>query len=198
LRLPIATVSNSVPDNVAPRPLRIEILGARHDRSSFSCGNDDLDRYFRAVAGQDTRRRLSAVFVLTDEVNSVVAGFYTLSACRVEPTSLPPKLARQLPRRQLPATLIGRLAVDLRYRGQGLGGFLLIDALVRATRGSQEIGAMAIVVDAKDDSARSFYERYGCQRFRDNEYRLFIPMSDAERTVSRALGEQPGSLRRPQ
>jgi GNAT superfamily N-acetyltransferase len=174
------------------RELYIESLNDQHDRSSFSCGNDDLDRYFRTLAGQDARRRLSTVFVLIDVAGGDIAGFYTLSACQIDPRSLSPKLAQRLPRRPLPATLIGRLGVDLRFRRQGLGGFLLIDALVRAVRGSREIGALAVVVDAKDDSARSFYERYGFQRFEDDAYRLFLPMSDAERTVSRALGRDSG------
>lgn len=136
---------------------------------------------------------MSTVFVLIDVVGDAIAGFYTLSACQIDPGSLSPKFAQRLPRRPLPAILIGRLGVGLRFRRQGLGGFLLIDALIRAVRSSHEIGAMAIIVDAKDDNARSFYERYSFQRFEDDAYRLFLPMSDAERTVSRALGRDSGT-----
>jgi GNAT superfamily N-acetyltransferase len=109
----------------------------------------------------------------------VIAGYYTLSAFQVDPRSLPPEWARRLPRRPAPETLIGRLAIDLRYRGQGLGKGLLADALIRAAKASQEIGAMAVVVDAKDDPARTFYERYGFLQFDDNPFRLFLPMADA-------------------
>jgi GNAT superfamily N-acetyltransferase len=168
---------------VTDRRLRVELLHQRHDRAAFSSGNDDLDRLFREQAGQDQKRRLSAVFVLYDVANDIVAGYYTLSACEIEPRALPNELAKRLPRRPLPATLIGRLATDRRYRGQGLGGMLLVNALTRAANASRGIGAMAVIVDAKDDQARGFYERYGFQRFADDPYRLFLPMADAERVA---------------
>lgn len=162
------------------RRLRIELLSQSHDRIAFSSGNADLDRYFREQAGQDQRRRLSAVFVLYDVAHDIVAGYYTLSACEIEPRTLPTEMAKRLPRRPVPATLIGRLATDLRYRGQGLGGMLLVNALTRAANASRSIGSMAVIVDAKDDGARGFCERYGFQRFADDPYRLFLPMADAE------------------
>lgn len=112
-----------------------------------------------------------------------VAGYYTLSACQVEPHSLPLEMAKRLPRRPLPATLIGRLAVDLRYRGQGLGGTFLGNALTRAVGASREIGAMLVIVDVKDDRARGFYEHFEFQRFTDDPYRLYLPMADAERVA---------------
>jgi ribosomal protein S18 acetylase RimI-like enzyme len=77
----------------------------------------------------------------------------------------------------VPAILIGRLAVDRRYRGQGLGRLLLVDALLRSLAISRQVGAMAVVVDAKDDAARSFYEQYGFTRFVDHDNRLFLPMA---------------------
>ena len=118
-----------------------------------------------------------------DAANDIVAGYYTLSACEIEPRGLPNEIAKRLPRRPLPATLIGRLATDLRYRGQGLGGMLLVNALTRAANASRGIGAMAVIVDAKANQARGFYERYGFQRFADDPYRLFLPMADAERVA---------------
>ena len=164
------------------RRLRVELLSQSHDRAAFSFGNDDLDRYFREQAGQDQKRRLSAVFVLYDVANDIVAGYYTLSACEIEPRALPNEIAKRLPRRALPTTLIGRLATDLRYRGE-LGGMLLVNALTRAANASRGIGAMAVIVDAKDAPARGFYERYGFRRFADDPYRLFLPMADAERVA---------------
>ena len=160
--------------------LRVEPLRDTHDHSAFSCGVDPLDRYLREQAGQDLRRRLSTVFVLFDAANGAVAGYYSLSSCQIEPSSLPVELARRLPRRPLPATLIGRLAVDLQYRGRGLGRGLLADALIRAADASRDIGAMAVIVDAKNDQARAFYEHFGFRRFVDDPHRLFLPMSDAE------------------
>ncbi len=160
---------------------RVERLSDAHDRSLFSCGNAALDRYFREQAGQDLRRHLSAVFVLVDDARDVVAGYYTLSACQIEPTSLPTDVAKRMPRRPVPATLIGRLAIDLAYRGRGLGRSMLANALIRAVRASDDVGAMAVVVDAADDQALAFSEHNGFRRFADDPYRVFMPMAEAKR-----------------
>jgi GNAT superfamily N-acetyltransferase len=170
---------------VTSRDFRAERLSDAHDRSSFSCGVEALDRYLREQAGQDLRRGLSTVFVLLDVTSGTIAGCYSLSACQVAQTSLPRELGERLPRRPLPATLIGRLAVDLRYRGRGLGETLLASALIRSAVASREVGAMLVIVDAKDDAARSFYEHFGFQRFDDDPYRLFLPMAEAARGAQR-------------
>jgi GNAT superfamily N-acetyltransferase len=168
---------------VISQHFRVERLSDSHDRSAFSCGNSALDQYFREQAGQDLRRHLSTVFVLFDSAHGVVAGYYTLSAFLIMPQALPVAIAKRLPRRPVPATLIGRFALDLRYRGRGLGGALFANALTRAVDASADIGSMAVVVDAKDDQARGFYEHYSFQRFPDDEYRLFLHMDDAERVA---------------
>lgn len=161
---------------------RIEPLGPSHDRGAFACGNEALDRYLHAQAGQDARRKVAAVFVLHDTEANLVAGYYTLSATSVDPTDLPAELVKKLPRYPvLPAVLLGRLAVDARYRGRRFGELLLLDALRRAEAHSAEVAAMAVVVDAIDDAARGFYERYGFVRFEDEPYRLFLPMATIAR-----------------
>jgi GNAT superfamily N-acetyltransferase len=163
---------------VAEGSYQFEPLGRHHNRAAFSCGVEALDRYFHQQVGQDQRRGLAAPYVLVDTATRDVLGYYTLSTFAIVPTSLPEALARRLPRYEtVPAILIGRLAVDRRYRGQGLGRLLLVDALLRSLAISQQVGAMAVVVDAKDDAARSFYEQYGFTRFVDHEYRLFLPMA---------------------
>src|SRR6266542_2950755 len=107
---------------------RFEPLGKQHDRAVFACGVEALDRYFRVQAGQDSRNRITSCFVLVSGDGSV-AGYYTLSATGVALADLPPELAKKLPRYPVvPATLMGRLTVDQRQRGQGLGEFLLFDA----------------------------------------------------------------------
>ena len=156
----------------------IEPLGSQHDRAAFDCGNDSLTRYFQTQAGQDLRRRAAVPFVLVDGDSDAVAGFYTLSAYNIDMGELPPELARRFPRYPYaPATLLGRLAVDRRYQGMGLGRLLLMDALRRSMEHSREIASIAVVVDAIDDAARDFYERYGFIRFPDHPYKLFLPMS---------------------
>jgi ribosomal protein S18 acetylase RimI-like enzyme len=160
----------------------IEPLGSHHDRRAFASGVEPLDRYFHEQAGQDQRRRLAAVFLLRDTVESTIAGYCTLSATGIEAASLPVEVTRRLPRYPLlPAILLGRLAVDRRYRGRGLGELLLGDAVRRAAAQDQ-VAAMALVVDAKDEAARQFYEHYGFRRFMDAELRLFLPLA----TVARA------------
>jgi GNAT superfamily N-acetyltransferase len=169
---------------VIPRSFRVVPFSEEHNRAAFSCGNEALDRYLREQAGQDTRRHLSTVFVLFDTENNLVAGYYTLSACQLDPKSLPVQLARRLPRRPIPATLIGRFAVDLQHRGLGLGRSLLADALLRAAKVSQEVASMAVIVDAKDEAARAFYEHHGFRRFADDPYRLYLSIAEAERAAT--------------
>jgi GNAT superfamily N-acetyltransferase len=156
---------------------RFEPLG-EHNRAAFSCGTPELDRYFHEQAGQEMRRHVAAVWVLYDAADDLVAGYYTLSAASVEPTGLPSEVARKLPRYpSLPALLIGRLAVDERYRGQGLGGLLLMDALRRSRTLRQQLGIVAVIVDAKDEQARRFYQRYSFRRFAGDERRMFVLMA---------------------
>jgi len=158
-----------------------EPLGAEHDRAAFSCGVEALDRYLRQQAGQDARTRVAAPFVLHQVGSPQIIGYDTLSAVTIELPELPPDLTKRLPRYpQLPAVLIGRLAVDRRFAGQGWGSVLLLDALRRSLEQSSHIAAMAVVVDAKDDAARAFYERYGFQQLGDRPNRLFLPMKTIE------------------
>ena len=158
--------------------LLFEPLGAGHDRAAFSCGVESLDRYLKQQASQDLRRRVAAVFVAREPTSSVITGYYTLAAFGIAPASLPPEIAKRLPRYdQLPSTRIGRLAVDQRHQGQGIGRRLLMDALDRSYQMAPSIASMAVVVDAIDDTARHFYARFGFQRFLDDEYRLYLPMA---------------------
>ena len=156
---------------------RIEPLGSQHDRSAFSCGVEPLDRYFRTQVGQDARKLVASCFVAVTSDALGVAGYYTLSATGIALTDLPIELAKQLPRYPLvPATLMGRLAVDQRYRQRRLGELLLFDAFARALR--SDIAVFAFVVDAKDDAAKAFYEHYRFMPLAGDGYRLFVPMAE--------------------
>lgn len=158
------------PDNIVP-------LDKGHDRSAFDCGNDDLNRYLRQQARQDAEKHVAVPFVLLEPASPVVRGFYTLSASIIPVEELPPDMMRKLPRYgQLPVTLLGRLAVDRTAKGQGVGEFLLIDALRRCLEAAQQIGAMAVIVDAKDQQAESFYRHFDFLPFQVTPLRLFLPM----------------------
>lgn len=158
---------------------RVEILGPHHDRSGFESGIEPLDRYFRIQAGQDARKNMAAPFVLVLP-DGTVAGYYTLSSTSVNLAELPEQVARKLPRYPLvPATLLGRLAVDRHQQGKGYGRFLLADALYRIVQ--SEIASFAVIVEAKDESARRFYERESFLLLPDQPMKLFRPMADIER-----------------
>lgn len=162
---------------------RFEPLGSHHDRTVFDCGVEALDRYLRHQAGQDVRNKVATVLVMVDTESGLIAGYYTLSASSIALKSLPIEIQRNLPRYPMqPAILLGRLAVDRRYQGQGLGELLLFNALRRSLALSDELAAMAVVVDAKDDHARTFYERFGFLRLADDEGRLVIPMKVIQRS----------------
>jgi ribosomal protein S18 acetylase RimI-like enzyme len=163
---------------VDPQRYRVERLGPHHDRAAFSCGEESLDTYLRQQARRDDERNVAKAFILYDSQEGRVAGYYTLSSASVQLDALPPDAQRKLPRyTHAPVILLGRLAIDGHYQDQHLGEVLLFNALRRAFNvGTQEIAAMAVIVDALHDRARAFYERYGFQRFPDNELRLFLPM----------------------
>lgn len=155
----------------------IEPLGALHNRSTFSCGIDSLDRYLRELAAQDMRRRISNCFVALD-VSGAIAAYYTFAATSFPLTDLPPEMTKRLPRYPaLPAGLIGRLAVDQKFRGQRLGSVLILDATRRAANADPSI--FALVVDAKDDRAVAFYQHLGFQPFGSRPMSLFLPIVTA-------------------
>jgi GNAT superfamily N-acetyltransferase len=164
--------------SIGPQPISfaIEPLNKKHDRSVFSCGVEALDAYLKKQASQDVDRHVAACFILTPD-GLTVSGFYTLSQYCIDLAALPEALVRKLPKYpEVPATLLGRLAVSERFRGQKLGEFLLLDALNRSWIHSAKIASAAVVVDVKDDTVRIFYERYGFKSLPSTRDRLFLPM----------------------
>ena len=160
----------------------IEPLGKAHARAAFSCGVPALDDYLQRRASQDAKRRVAAPFMLVEAGGVAVCGYYTLSQMAVEIEDLPEDIAKKLPKYPMvPVTLLGRLAVDLRFRGQGLGEYLLMDALRRSWTLSREIAAMAVLVDAKDEAAASFYVSHEFRPLPDRHDRLLLPMAELDR-----------------
>ncbi|MDO5624201.1 MAG: GNAT family N-acetyltransferase [Pseudomonadota bacterium] len=159
-------------------PEHIGPLVKAHARQSFDCGHEDLNRYLREQARQDAEKRVAAPFVLTQPGDATVLGFYTLSSSIITADELPAALMKRLPRYgQLPVTLLGRLAVDRSAAGQGVGAFLLVDALRRSLEAARQIAAMAVVVDAKDAQAEGFYRHFDFQPLQPTPRRLFLPMA---------------------
>lgn len=156
-------------------PFLIEALGPHHVRKGFSCGVEALDRYFLAQASQDVRRRATACYVALEAATGKVAGYYTLAASGVPLADMPEPIIKRLPRYpSVPVARLGRLAVDLGYRGRRLGGALVWDAMTRALR--SEVAVFALVVDAKDDQAESFYRHHGFVSFGSASRQLILPL----------------------
>jgi GNAT superfamily N-acetyltransferase len=156
-------------------PFTIEPLAPSHDYTEFTCGVDALDRYLRQQASQDVRRRATACFVAREIATDRIAGFYTLAAGGILLAEMPARLAKRLPRYPMvPIARLGRLAVDVTYRGFRLGGALLWDAVDRA--GRSEVAVYALVVDAKDEQAERFYLHHGFVAFGDKPRTLILPL----------------------
>ena len=138
----------------------IVLLDSRHDRTAFDCASEPLNRYFSQQVSQDVRRRVTACYVALSQ-DGLIAGFYTLASTAL----LPADLGKKLPRYPtVPAVRTGRLAVDQAFKGQGLGGALLADALV---------------VDAKDAAAAAFYRHHGLIALPSQPTTLFLPLATA-------------------
>jgi len=143
---------------------------------------EPLDRYLKEQASQDVKKRVAVPYVLLSEDNRIV-GYYTLSSDNIQAGDLPDKWIKKLKLPRYPvigATLVGRLARDLAFRGQGIGELLLVDALKRSLAMSKQIASAAVVVDAKDDKAHAFYEEFGFISFPETVKRLFLPMQTIE------------------
>lgn len=156
----------------------IEPLHAELNKKEFSCGKSLLDNYLQKQAGQDVKRKLCAVFVMTEGM--AIVGYYTLSNASVNRKIIPEELRKKMPESyaDLPATLLGRLAISEKYRGKGLGELLFLDALKRSYEVSQsQIGSMAIIVDPLDEDAKSFYEKYDFISLPDSK-KMFLSMQN--------------------
>jgi len=163
---------------------RFETLGDGHDRAAFRCGDATLDRYFQTQATQDIRRRIANCFVVVETATSQVAAYYTLSAASIPLVDLPPDQTKRLPRYPtLPAVRIGRLAVDQRFQRLGLGELMLMNAVHRTIQDAA--AAFALLVDAKNDQASAFYQRYGFRPIASKPRTLFLPLATAQGTLLR-------------
>ena len=155
----------------------IEKLSSHHDRRSFDCGVEELNTYLQRYSGQHERKGMGRTYVATQEADARVIGYYTISSSAVAFDVVP----ENLPHHPVPVALVGRLAVDNGARGQGLGETLLIHALRAAQRAAKIVGIYAVVVDALDESARSFYLKYGFDELTDDHLHLYLPMKAIER-----------------
>jgi GNAT superfamily N-acetyltransferase len=146
---------------VSELPAVVPFDRRRHDVEEFTCGRESLDRWLRAYASQSQRRDAARTFVTADNGGRVL-GYYTLVAGQIEHQGATESVRRGMSRHfPIPVAIIARLAVDETQQGKGLGRSLLLDALRRILRASNELAVRAVIVDAIDDAAATFYQRFG-------------------------------------
>lgn len=163
--------------------IRISRLDKMHDRKAFSCGEAALDSYLKTMASQDAKRGYASVLIASPaEDPKVVMGFYTLSSASVSLDRLSEEVAGKLPRYpDIPAVLLGRLAVDKKCQGLGLGRILVLDAIRRSC--ACELAWAIFMVEAKDDKAKNFYLKLFFRPFEDNFLHMWMKRKQAERLV---------------
>jgi GNAT superfamily N-acetyltransferase len=163
----------------------IEPLAQHHDKAAFSCGNEQLDRYLQSTATQDRKRNIASPYVIYDKEHQRVIGYYTLSMSGIDLEQLPAEIVKKLPKYPIVGvTLIDRLAVAEDYKGSGWGKLLIMDAFARSLAVSKATACFAVVVDAIDDDAVRFYQRFDFQAFPGCSNKLFRTM----KSISQIFG----------
>lgn len=155
---------------------KIEPLSGNHDRGGFDCGVPELNAFLKATARQHGDKGISRTFVLTAG-DAKILGYFTLTLCEIRAARLPAAYARKYPSHGLPAVRLGRLAVSRRHQGKRYGELLLVEAIHRTLLIADQAGLVGLFVDAKDEKARTFYERYGFVPLPGHELQLFLPLA---------------------
>jgi GNAT superfamily N-acetyltransferase len=157
---------------------KLDLLSREHDRERFDCGSGPLNAYFRQTARQHIERGISRTFVLVETLATApkpVFGYFTLNLCQLKAEHLPTEFAKRLPR-EIAGIKLARLAVSRDRQRQGLGRILLVGAMKKVLDVFESAGGIGLFVDAKDESARRYYERFGFVVLPDNPLLLFLPL----------------------
>ncbi len=155
------------------RNVRIEALGPAHGRRGFACGEPKLDEYLLRLARQHAASNVSRTYVASQE--KAILGYYSLAMSAIQKTQLPERHFARFPNFPLPVARLARLAVGARHQGQGLGELLLADALYRCHRLAGEIGMVGVIVDAKHEQAKGYYQRFEFEPLPDSPLTLWLP-----------------------
>lgn len=166
--------------------LQVSELSGRHDRESFDCGKAELNNYLRQIAGQHVRKSLARVYVACEEGDpGRIVAYYSLNGCEIKSEELPDPFRKKFPGR-MPAARLGRLAVAKANQGQGVGEQMLFHAMWNVCQVDAIIGAVALLVDAKDEEARRFYVKYGFLELPDRPLHLFLPIARVKEATAGA------------
>jgi GNAT superfamily N-acetyltransferase len=159
-----------------------------HDRAAFDCGDPDLNLYLQKFARQNHESGGAKCFIAApSDAPARILGFYTLSPSSIESSRTPALAKKGLARYDVPVFRLGRLAVDRTVQGRGLGGALLLRAANRCIRVAQDVGGVALLIDAKNDRAARWYESYGALRMDDAPLSLVLPLATAADALKRGI-----------
>lgn len=157
--------------------LEFRTLDKSFDRNSFDCGIEELNNFLKKEARQQQGHRFNVTLVLVDTAHQTkILGYYSMMSSSITVDTLPPDVAKKLPKHPVPSVRIGRLARDVSTKGQGIGELLMANALERIKRVSVKIGVYCAVVDAKNDAAKKFYLKYGFIELVNCPMTLFLPI----------------------
>lgn len=159
-----------------------KLLEKGFDRTAFDCGVEPLNEYLRKYALQNQKKDAARTYIVVDPDDRIL-GYYTLVFGAVEPDDVPDSISSGLGRYQIPIILIARLAVDLSEKGKGLGGILMREAFLRTIQAAEIAGLRAVMVEAKDENARAFYEKVGFRRSPSDQFKLFLNISDIRKNL---------------
>jgi len=163
-------------------------INRQHDRAGFDCGDPDLNLYLQKFARQNHESGGAKCFVAAPAGTPTrVLGFYTLSPASLDYSRTPVLAKKGLGRYDVPVFRLGRLAVDNAVQGRGLGGALLLRAADRCIRAAQDVGGVALLIDAKHDRAAQWYEAYGALRLADAPLSLLLPLAVAADAIRRGV-----------
>lgn len=151
-------------------------LSREHERAGFDCGVPELNAFLKSTARQHSDKGISRTFVLVEQGSTVIIGFFSLTLCEAVSVKLPAGYAKRYPRHGLPAVRLARLAVSRSHQGRKYGELLLSEAIHRTVLIADQAGGIGLFVDAKDDTARSFYQRYGFIPLPHQPLHLFLPI----------------------
>ncbi len=164
----------------------VEKLSSDHQREAFDCGKELLNNFLKKLATQYRKKNLGQTYVVAAPGKRVI-GYYTISTSRVGFDDVPDDLRRQYPQIPIPVVLLGRLAVDKSFHGQGAGKTLLVKALRQAAQVADTVGIAAVEVHAIDDEARAFYLKYGFTCLADDQHHLYLPIKTIKRLLEQEI-----------
>ena len=166
---------------------REEAIAKHHDRKNFDCGVTALNKYLDRFARQNHESGGAKTFVaVADNELTCVLGYYSISPGAIQFAPAPAKLTKKLARYDVPVFRLGRLAVDLSAQGRGLGAGLLLAAGERAIAVADKVGGVALAIDAKDERAAGWYQRFGAMSILDDPLKLVLPLDVIAKAIKTA------------